>query len=218
MPGEISLANNGVLYLDEMTQFPKSTLDALRQPLEDGKVTISRAKYKVIYPSSFMLIASMNPCPCGYYGDGTDRCQCSRLMISRYISRVSGPMMDRIDMHIWVNSVPARELVDAPPGEASEAIAARVVKARKTQLERFREEGIFTNSQMNASLIAKYCKIKEREKEFLQNAVEKLNLSARAYSRILKLARTIADLRSSPEIELGDIAEAIQFRSLDRSN
>jgi len=216
LPGEISLANNGVLYLDELAQFPKSTLDALRQPIEDGKVTISRAKYKVIYPSSFMLIASMNPCPCGYYGDGTDRCQCTQTMIAKYLSRVSGPMMDRIDMHIYVNSVPARELVSGVESESSSSITERVVRARLIQQNRFKDDGIFTNSQMDARLLSKYCKIAQKERDFLQNVIEKLNLSARAYSRVLKLARTIADLRLSTNIEMEDIAEAVQFRNMDR--
>lgn len=216
-PGEISLANNGVLYLDELAQFSKATLDALRQPVEDGKVIISRARYKVEYPSSFMLIASMNPCPCGYYGDGTDRCQCSQTMISKYLSRISGPMMDRIDMHIYVKAVNAEELVGDVEGESSSKIAGRVVAARNIQLERFKKDGIFTNSQMTPSLLAEYCDCGENGKTFLKKVIEKMNLSARAYSRVLKVARTIADLKSEKKISVEDIAEAVQFRNLDRN-
>ncbi len=215
-PGEISLSHNGVLYCDELAQFPRSSLDALRQPLEDGRVTISRARYKVTYPASFMLIASMNPCPCGYYGDGTGRCHCTPQQIATYMARISGPLMDRLDMHIRCDSVPAEDLLKGADAEPSAAIAERVVRAREIQVARFRADGIFTNSQMNAALLRRYCALGARETEFLKNAISKLNLSARAYSRILKLARTIADLAASPEIRLPHLAEAIGFRSLDR--
>ena len=215
-PGEISLAHNGVLYLDEMAQFPRSSLDALRQPLEDGRVTISRARYKVSYPASFMLIASMNPCPCGYYGDGTGRCHCTPQQVAGYMARISGPMMDRLDMHIQCDSVPAEELLGGGEEEASSLIAQRVLRAREIQLARFRTEGIFTNSQMNAALLRRYCPIDARGTAFLTEAIRRLNLSARAYSRILKLARTIADLAGSPAISLPHLSEAIRFRSLDR--
>ena len=215
-PGEISLSHNGVLYCDELAQFPRASLDALRQPLEDGRVTISRARYKVTYPASFMLIASMNPCPCGYYGDGTGRCHCTPQQIATYMARISGPLMDRIDMHIRCDSVPAEDLLKGADAEPSAAIAQRVVRAREIQVARFRADGIFTNSQMNAALLRRYCALGVRETEFLKNAISRLNLSARAYSRILKLARTIADLAASPDIRLPHLAEAIGFRSLDR--
>lgn len=216
MPGEISLAHNGVLYLDEVPQFSRAVLDALRQPIEDGRVTISRAKYKVIYPCSFMLIASMNPCPCGFYGDGTDRCHCTRVAIDRYLERLSGPFLDRIDLQIFVSPLETGQLLDDSSSEPSSAIASRVMAARKIQLRRFKDEGIFTNSQMDAAMIQKYCSIGEREKEFLGNVIDKLNLSARAYGRILKLARTIADLNGNNLLTLQDISEAVQFRNLDR--
>ena len=223
-PGEISLAHNGVLYMDELTLFPRSILDALRQPLEDGRVTISRARYKVTYPASFMLIASMNPCPCGYYGDGTGRCHCTPQQIASYMARISGPLFDRLDMHIQCDNVRPEELLGGVEEEPSAAIAERVQKAREIQLARFRGEsarrptgeGIFTNAQMDAAMLRRYCPLGTRETSFLTDAIRKLNLSARAYSRILKLARTIADLAGSPDITLPHLSEAIRFRSLDR--
>lgn len=215
-PGEISLAHNGVLYLDEIAQFPRADLDALRQPLEDGKVTISRAKYKVTYPCSVMLIASMNPCPCGYNGDGTGRCKCSRTQISNYLGRISGPMMDRIDMHLWIDAVDAEQLTGKEYGESSAEIAARVAEARLIQRKRFAGENIFTNSQMDAAMLRRFCATGDRETEFLKQVIRKLQLSARAYSRILKLARTIADLEHNNFISLQNIAEAVGYRSLDR--
>lgn len=216
-PGEISLSHNGVLYLDEIVQFPRMVLDALRQPVEDGKVTISRAKYKVEYPSRFMLIASMNPCPCGYYGDGNGRCHCSRGAIDRYVSRISGPVADRFDMSIHCSRVSGDDLFDVKTAESSASIAERVAKARKIQAERFAGESIFTNAQMNAEHIRRYCGIGETERKFLKGVVEKLGLSARAYGRILKLARTIADLEGNKLISLYNISEAVQFRCLDRN-
>ncbi|MDD2595210.1 MAG: YifB family Mg chelatase-like AAA ATPase [Bacteroidales bacterium] len=218
IPGEISLAHNGVLYLDEIAQFGKIILDSLRQPLEDGKVTISRIKYKVEYPASFMLIASMNPCPCGYYGDDSGRCTCNPQSVMRYMSRLSGPMMDRIDMHIFVKGVTGDELLKDGEEESSAAIAARVVAARNIQMERFKNDGIFVNSGMNSEMIKRYCEIGSQEKLFLKTVIRKLNLSARAYSRILKLARTIADLEGNNFISLRHISEAVQFRNLDRGN
>ena len=217
-PGEISLAHNGVLYLDEMVQFGRSSLDALRQPVEDGHVTISRARYRCTFPSSFMLIASMNPCPCGYRGDGTGRCQCTPSQVEKYMGKVSGPMMDRIDMHIFVESVPATDLVKGGGRECSADIAARVLEARRIQQKRFEGTGIFTNAQMNATMIRKICKLGSSETDFLEAAIVRLNLSARAFSRILKLSRTIADLAASPEIGLQHLAEAFQYRSLDRKS
>lgn len=216
-PGEISLSHNGVLYLDEVVQFPRTVLDALRQPVEDGKVTISRAKYKVEYPSRFMLIASMNPCPCGYYGDGNGRCRCSRTAIDKYVSRISGPIADRFDMSIHCSRVSGDDLFDTGPVESSAAIAARVAEARRIQAERFAGENIFTNAQMTAEHLRRYCDIGETERKFLKGVVEKLELSARAYGRILKLARTIADLEGNKLISLYNISEAVQFRCLDRN-
>ena len=216
-PGEISLAHNGVLYLDEIAEFPTKAIDNLRQPIEDGRVTISRLRYKVTYPSSFMLIASMNPCPCGYYGQG-DRCRCSQSMINRYLSRVSGPILDRIDMHIYVKAVESELLVGDSTEESSEVIAERVRRAREVQAERFKDCDIFTNAQMSASQIRVFCTIDEPSKQFLNKAISKLGLSARAYSRILKLSRTIADLEGNESITLKHISEAIQYRSLDRDS
>ncbi|NLD21470.1 MAG: YifB family Mg chelatase-like AAA ATPase [Bacteroidales bacterium] len=217
LPGEISLAHNGVLYLDEIAQFSKSTLDLLRQPLEDGKIVISRARYRIEYPCSYMMVSSMNPCPCGYYGDPSGRCTCTPTMVDNYMARISGPMMDRIDMHIFVERVAAKELTDDKQAESSEAIAKRVAKARKIQLERYKgEEGVFTNSRMSTEMLTKYCSIRSAERYFLQKLIEKLQLSARAYSRVLKLARTIADLAGEKDINRAFISEAVQYRSLDR--
>lgn len=215
-PGELSLAHNGVLYLDEIAQFSKSTLDALRSPLEDGKVTISRARYKITYPSAVMLLASMNPCPCGYWGDGTSRCRCTPGQRSAYLGRLSGPFMDRMDLQVWVSPLKPEELTEPGEAEPSGKIAERVLAARRIQQERFRGEGIFCNAQMNAAMLRKYCRIGEDEKKYLNEMMRKFNLSARAYSRILKLSRTIADLEGKENISLQHIAEAARFRSLDR--
>jgi magnesium chelatase family protein len=217
LPGEISLAHNGVLYLDEIAEFPRSALEVLRQPLEDGKITISRMRYKITYPASFMLIASMNPCPCGYYGVD-DRCKCTPGERMRYLARISGPMMDRIDMHIMVRPVESKKLVDETEAEPSSAIAARVAAARDIQRRRFASESIFTNSQMSAALIKKYCPLDAQERDFLDNAIRRLGLSARSYSRILKLSRTVADLEGVKCISLSHISEAIGFREMDRNN
>ena len=215
-PGEISLAHNGVLYLDEVVQFSRTLLDSLRQPVEDGRVTIARARCKVEYPCSFMLIASMNPCPCGYCGDGTGRCNCSRSAIENYRARLSGPMMDRLDMHIFVKGVDAEDLVGETLEEPSEKIAERVARARRIQEERFARDGIFTNSQMTTELIRRHCEATEEQKKFLKAVIKRLNLSARSYNRILKLARTIADLEGNNLLSLQNISEALQFRGLDR--
>ena len=217
LPGEISLAHNGVLYLDEIAQFSKVTLDLLRQPLEDGKIVISRARYRIEYPCSYMLVASMNPCPCGYYGDPSGRCRCTQTMVDNYMSRISGPLMDRIDMHIFVDRVAADDLTAAEASEPSAAIAERVSRARKIQLERFKTEpGVFTNAKMNAEMMTRYCRIGSSEKDFLCKLIDKLNLSARAYSRVLKLSRTIADMAGEEDITMQAISEAIQYRNLDR--
>lgn len=215
-PGEISLAHNGVLYLDEVAQFGKTLLDSLRQPIEDGRVVISRARYKVEYPCSFMLVASMNPCPCGYYGDGSGRCHCSRNAVDRYQERLSGPFLDRMDLHINCFQIDSSELVNDSQAESSAEIAKRVAAARRVQEERFRNEGIFTNSQMNAAQIRKYCRTGSAEKELLRGVIDKMGFSARAYDRILKLARTIADLEGNNLLTLQSISEAVQFRTLDR--
>ena len=223
-PGEISLAHNGVLYLDEIAQFSRGLLDALRQPLEDGRVTISRAKYKVDYPAHFMLAASMNPCPCGYYGDDTARCTCTRGAIEGYLSRISGPLMDRIDLQIWTKSLTANELLGIagegrvpPPTQACSAvIAARVAKARAIQAARFAGEGIYVNAAMGARLIERHCALSDECRSTLEKILDRMGLSARAYTRILKVARTIADLAGVPDILPAHLLEAAGFRFLDR--
>ena len=222
-PGEISLAHNGVLYCDEIAQFSRSLLDALRQPLEDGRVTISRAKYKVDYPAHFMLVASMNPCPCGYYGDEAGRCTCTRGAVEGYLSRISGPMMDRIDLQIWVKSLSAVELLGLsggtgplPPEEPSAVIAARVARARAIQAKRFTGTDIYTNAAMGARQIEQYCTLSEECRRTLEKILDRMGLSARAYTRILKVARTIADLAAEPDILPAHLLEAAGFRFLDR--
>ena len=217
-PGEISLAHNGVLYLDEMVQFGRMSLDSLRQPLEEGRITISRARYKSVFPAAFMLVASMNPCPCGHHGDGTGRCNCTPSQIETYMAKVSGPIMDRIDMHIFVRSVPAGSLMEKGLAEPSRAIAARVTAARLRQTARFAGSGVFTNARMRNGDLRSHCAIDKSCEEFLGNAIVRLNLSARAYSRILKVARTIADLEGCDAIEIKHLAEAIQYRCLDRNS
>lgn len=222
-PGEISLAHNGVLYCDEIAQFSRSLLDALRQPLEDGRVTISRARYKVDYPAHFMLVASMNPCPCGYYGDETGRCTCTRGAVEGYLSRISGPMMDRIDLQIWVKSLSAVELLGLsagreplPPEESSAVIAARVARARDLQAARFAGTDIHTNAAMGARQVEQYCRLTEECRRTLEKILDRMGLSARAYTRILKVSRTIADLAGEPEILPAHLLEAAGFRFLDR--
>lgn len=221
-PGEISLAHNGVLYLDEIAQFSRSLLDALRQPLEDGRVTISRARYKVEYPAHFMLVASMNPCPCGYYGDETGRCTCSRGAVEGYLSRISGPMMDRIDLQVWVRSLSAAELLGlsepdpSKPETDSAAIACRVAQARQVQASRFAGEGIHTNAAMNARQVERFCRLSDACRETLEKILDRMGLSARAYTRILKVARTIADLAGASDIQPAHLLEAAGFRFLDR--
>ncbi len=214
-PGEISLAHNGVLFLDELPEFPRNVLEVMRQPLEDGKVTISRVSGQVTYPADFMLIASMNPCPCGYLGDG-DKCRCTQGEIAKYNAKISGPLLDRIDIFIEAPSVKYEDLDGKRNGETSAQIKERVIKAQKIQLERYKDEGIYFNSQLSSSLIEKYCVLGEKEKALLKNAFDRLNLSARAYHKILKVARTIADLDGSENINSMHIAEAIQYRTLDR--
>lgn len=216
-PGEISLAHNGVLFLDELPEFKRSVLEVMRQPLEDREVTISRAKFTVTYPSSFMLIASMNPSPSGYFNDGTSAFQSSPAEMQRYLGKISGPLLDRIDLHIEVTPVKFEELSDSRKGEPSILIRERVVGARSIQSKRFEPyEEIHYNAQMGVRQIRKYCKLDETSNKILEMAMKKLNLSARAYDRILKVSRTIADLENSTDIQSNHIAEAIQYRSLDR--
>lgn len=218
-PGEISLAHNGVLFADELPEFNKSTLEMLRQPLEDRKITISRAKYTVEFPCSFMFVASMNPCPCGYYNDPTHHCVCTPGQIQRYMNKISGPLLDRIDIQIEITPVPFKDISRAAPGESSDAIRERVIKARHIQEQRFREcKGIHCNAQMSERMIHQYAEPDEAGIEMLRMAMERLNLSARAYNRILKVARTIADLDASEYVLPQHLAEAISYRNLDRSD
>ena len=218
-PGEVSLAHNGVLFLDELPEFSRVALEVLRQPLEDRKITISRAKYTVEYPCSFMFVASMNPCPCGYYGDPTHHCVCSPGQIQRYLSRISGPMMDRFDLHIEVASVPFQQLSQMKPGEPSASIRERVIKARQIQEKRYSAyKGIYCNAQMTERMLHEFAEPDAPSLNMLRTAMERLSLSARAYSRILKVARTIADLDGSERVQIQHIAEAIGYRNLDRGD
>lgn len=217
LPGEISLAHNGILFIDEFCEAPKKIIEALRSPLEDRIVVISRLKSKVQYPASFMLIAATNPCPCGFFGDG-DRCTCPPGKRMAYLSRLSGPVMDRIDIHLWLDPVDASILVSRRKEEPSAAVAERVRKAREIQKLRFREEGIHTNAEMESNLLGKYCIPDTRSKAFLEKMIDRERLSARAYSRILKVARTIADLDGVQNICLGHIAEASGYRLLDKKD
>ena len=219
MPGEVSLAHNGILFLDELPEFSKTTLEVLRQPLEDRKITISRANYTVEYPCSFMFVASMNPCPCGYYGDPTHHCVCSPGQITRYLSKISGPLLDRIDIHCEVPVVPFKDLSQMSPGEPSSAIRERVLKARQMQEERFKPyKGIYANAQMSERMLHQFAEPDAASLDMLRTAMEHLKLSARAYSRILKVARTIADLAGSEKVQSQHIAEAIGYRNLDRGD
>jgi magnesium chelatase family protein len=215
-PGEVSLAHNGVLFLDEMPEFKKNVLEVLRQPIETGIVTISRANSTVTYPANFILVGAMNPCPCGFFGDTKRECTCSYREIRRYRSRISGPLLDRIDIHIDVPSVPFKDLTGTGQGESSTDIRQRVLAARKIQEERLKKTKIHTNAMMNSRQIRRFCQIDENSNALLEMAMEKFGLSARALSRILKIARTIADLAGCRDIEQAHIAEAIQYRSLDR--
>jgi magnesium chelatase family protein len=216
-PGEISLAHNGVLFLDELPEFKRTVLEVMRQPLEDRVVTISRAKFSVEYPASFMLVASMNPCPCGYYNHPEKECVCAPGVVQKYLNKISGPLLDRIDIHVEVTPVSFNELSGTRPSEKSENVRARVVAARQIQKARFAgHEGIYANAQMSSSLLKKICVLDSACRELLKTAMERLGLSARAYDRILKVARTIADLDQSREIGPSHLAEAIQYRSLDR--
>jgi len=217
-PGEVSLSHNGVLFLDELPEFKKSALEVLRQPLEDGFVTISRAVSSLCFPAKFMLVASMNPCPCGYYGSNIEghSCNCGVQQIIKYRSKVSGPLLDRIDIHIEVPQIHYSDMMQTPTGEKSEVIRKRVNLARGIQLERFKKEKIFCNAQMSSKHIRKFCILTDDSKSLLQQAMVKKGLSARAYDRILKLARTIADIGNSPEIQFIHISEAVQYRNMDK--
>ena len=218
-PGEISLAHNGVLFLDELPEFKRQVLEVLRQPMEDRQVTIARAKQTVDYPANFMLVAAMNPCPCGYYNHPTKECTCKPGQVETYLSRISGPLLDRIDLHIETFPIPYEELAQKKPGEKSAVVRERVVKARMIQVQRFADvPGIHCNAQMTAKMIQKYCDLDEQCGLLLKNAMERLGLSARARDRILKVSRTIADLAGSENIQPEHLAEAIQYRSLDRDN
>lgn len=216
-PGEISLAHNGVLFLDELPEFKRTVLEVLRQPLEDRHITVSRARLSVDYPASFMLVAAMNPCPCGFYNHPDKECVCAPGVVQKYLNKISGPLLDRIDIQVEVVPVPFRELSDARSTEKSDQIRERVVKARLIQEERYKEhKGIHANAQMTSKMLRTICRIDETGHALLKNAMEKLSLSARAYDRILKVARTIADLDPSNEIRPDHLAEAIHYRSLDR--
>ena len=216
-PGEISLSHNGVLFLDELPEFKRTVLEVMRQPMEERKVTISRAKMAIDFPASFMLIASMNPCPCGFYNHPEKKCSCPPGVVSKYLNRISGPLLDRIDLHVEVTPVAFQELASQQSTEPSESIRSRVIKARAVQTERFKNKaGLHANAQMGASDLKKICQLNETSQHLLKQAMEKLNLSARAYDRIIKVARTIADLDESESIKTEHIAEAIQYRNLDR--
>ncbi|MDD3080147.1 MAG: YifB family Mg chelatase-like AAA ATPase [Paludibacter sp.] len=216
-PGEISLAHNGVLFLDELPEFKRTVLEVMRQPLEDRKICISRAKFTIEYPASFMLVASMNPCPCGYYNHPTRECVCAPGVVQKYLSRISGPLLDRIDIHIEIVPVPFEKLSEMKEAESSEKVRERVIKARQIQEQRFKDEdGVYCNAQMSSKQMRTYAQIDKAGSELLKNAMLKLNLSARAYDRIIKVARTIADLEDSENVLSNHIAEAINYRNLDR--
>ena len=218
-PGEISLAHNGVLFADELPEFNKTTLEVLRQPLEDRKITISRAKYTIEYPCSFMFVASMNPCPCGYYGDPTHHCVCMPGQIQRYMNKISGPLLDRIDIQVEITPVPFKDISQAVQGESSSVIRERVIRARHMQEQRFKEvKGIYSNAQMTERMIHQFAEPDAEGIELLRTAMERLSLSARAYNRILKVARTIADLEQSEAVKSQHLAEAISYRNLDRGD
>jgi magnesium chelatase family protein len=218
-PGEISLAHNGVLFLDELPEFKRTVLEVMRQPLEDRYITISRSKFSIEYPASFMLIASMNPCPCGYYNHPEKECVCGVGIVQKYLNKISGPLLDRIDIHIEVTPVGFQQLSNRSQGETSKEIRERVIRARNIQSERYQNrKQIHCNAQMDSKLLKQLCVIDETGNKLLQTAMNRLKLSARAYDRILKVARTIADLDGSENIRTEHLAEAIQYRSLDREN
>jgi len=215
-PGEISLAHNGVLFLDELPEFKRDVLEAMRQPLEDGVVSVSRVQASVQFPARCMLVAAMNPCPCGFHGDPHQSCSCSQTMIRKYLQRISGPLLDRIDIHLEVPRLRQDELLSLGTGEPSERIRERVIRARLRQLERLQPHGLTCNAQMSSKLVREYCPIGEDARSYLRTAVQRLGLSARAFDRIVKIARTIADLDGEERILLPHIAESVQYRSVDR--
>ncbi len=216
-PGEVSLAHNGVLFLDELPEFHRSVLEVLRQPLEESRVTISRAAISLTFPAHFMLATAMNPCPCGFFNDPSRECHCSPLQIQRYVSKISGPLLDRIDIHIDMPAVKYRDLREAPDAEGSDVIRERVIRTRRRQLERYQGEKIYSNAQMSPRQLRKYCNLSPECERLLENAMSRLGLSARAHDRILKVSRTIADMEGSEDIGVTHISEAIQYRSLDRN-
>ena len=216
-PGEVSLAHHGVLFLDELAEFRKNVLEVMRQPMENGEVTIARAAITVSYPANFQLVAATNPCPCGYVTDPNNDCSCSPQSIQKYMSRISGPLLDRIDLHVDVPAVPFADLSEKPPGEKSDKIRNRVERARRIQSERFKAvDGVYANAHMETKEIKRFCGMNAEGQSLLNSAMEKLGLSARAYDRILKVSRTVSDLAGEPEILSPHLAEAIQYRSLDR--
>ena len=217
-PGEITLAHRGVLFLDEMVEFPRAVLEVLRQPLEDSEIVISRAKHSIKYPAKFLLLGAMNPCPCGYLGDKEKACTCSEFQINRYLSKLSGPLLDRIDLQINVPRLTGEELMHTPPSvETSADIRARVIAARKIQLERYKDDGILTNSELTPKLIKKYCTIDKSCEEIFKTAIVKYGLSGRRYDRILKIARTIADLDGSSQIKQNHLMQALQYKMFDKN-
>lgn len=219
MPGEITLAHRGVLFLDEMVEFPRSVLEVLRQPLEDGEIVISRAKHSIKYPAKFMLLGAMNPCPCGYKGDREKQCTCSDFMVNRYLAKLSGPLLDRIDLQINVPRLTAKELLNIDENaESSFEIRKRVIKARQIQAERYKNDNILTNSELTSELVKKYCRIDGASKEIFKSAIVKFGLSGRRYDRILKIARTIADLDNSSEIEQTHLMQALQYKIFDKDD
>lgn len=218
-PGEISLAHNGVLFLDELPEFKRQVLEVMRQPLEDRIISISRARFSVEYPANFMLVASMNPCPCGFYNHPDKPCVCAPGMVQKYLNRISGPLLDRIDLHIEVVPVPFGKLSETSPGESSEKVRERVMASRQIQEKRFSDHpDIHSNAMMSARLIRRYCPLNPTGQQLLKNAMEKMGFSARAYDRILKVSRTIADLEQASDIQSHHLAEAIQYRNLDRES
>ncbi len=218
MPGEASLAHNGVLFLDELPEFKRNALEVLRQPIEDGKVSIARASGSITYPTDFMLVAAMNPCPCGYRTDPKRQCTCTPPMIKKYVSKISGPLMDRIDIHIEVPSVEYKELSSEAGGETSGNIRERVEKARQVQLDRFKDSQTFSNAGMTTKQLRQYCQLDDASKQIMALAIDKMGLSARAHDRIFKVSRTIADLDGADSLTAEHVAEAIQYRYLDREN